>query len=85
LSADNEAKLYINNSFKEQLMENLAIMMVSAYYNVPWVALGEECGGMKEAYEWVIQQTFSDFSERALAKTTEGLKTAVMGEESESE
>ena len=29
-------------------MANLAQMMVSAYYSVPWDALGEECGSIRK-------------------------------------
>lgn len=83
--AEEEVDIQIKKTFKELLVGNLATMMVPAYYNIPWVETGEECGSMKEAYEWFVQQTFLDFSERALFKTTEGLNAGVMGEDSESE
>ena len=75
----------VKNIYKELLVGNLAKIMVNAYFSVPWVELSEECGSQKEAYEWVVKQTFSDFGEQALNKTKEDLVTLVQSEYSESE
>jgi ankyrin repeat protein len=80
---EEEQETEVNKALGDLMIGNLAKKIVSAYYSVPWVELGEECGGEKEAYEWLVQETFTDFSREAFNKAKEDLVAMVPSDDVE--
>ena len=82
---EEEQEAELSKALGDLMISNLAKKIVSAYYSFPWVELGEECGGEKEAYEWLVQETFTDFLREAFNKSKEDLVAMVQDDDSESD
>jgi hypothetical protein len=80
-----EQKNELSKTYKDLMSGYLAKYIVSNYHGIPWDELAEECGVVKEAYEWFVQQTFSNLTQAAFKNAKEDMIAMVQDDDPESE